>query len=77
MKINIRRFLYKEVLPLKGNVITTWKDDDPIESFSYSAHVKVPLSMSTEEIKATYREMTAKRAEKLTAQKEGKIIAQD
>lgn len=74
MNISYRKYLYKILTPSnKSRLLTTWNEEtDPIEQFEAVHQVKFPLSTKDTDIVAEWHEITAKKAEKLYAMKNGK-----
>lgn len=59
---------YKKVTPASGRSLTAWQEGGDILEFSMCTEACVPHSMSDEQIKSTWRELTSTKAMTLKSQ---------
>lgn len=59
---------YKKVTPASGRSLTAWQEGSDILEFSMCTEACVPHSMTDEQIKATWRELTSTKALTLKSQ---------
>ena len=61
---------YKKVTPASGRSLTTWQEGDDILEFSMCTEACVPYSLTDEQIKETWHELTSTKALTLKSQYE-------